>query len=52
MEEQETENEEFLRHFLVIGITQYILEWIESDYKESVDEVIRKLYLVIKKIYE
>ena len=50
--EQETENEEFLRHFLVIGITQYILEWIESDYKESVDEVIRKLYLVIKKIYE
>lgn len=52
VEEQETENEEFLRHFLVIGITQYILEWIESDYKESVDEVIRKLYLVIKKIYE
>ena len=41
-----------MRHFLVIGITQYILEWVESDYRESVDEVICKLFFIVKKVYE
>ena len=41
----------FTEHFLVIGITQYILEWAESDFKENVDDIIRELFSLIKKIY-
>ena len=50
--ERDGEMDEFTRHFLVIGITQYILEWVENDYRESVDEVIRKLFYIIKKVYD
>lgn len=52
IKDTDEEFDEFMRHFLVIGITQYILEWVESDYKESVNEVIRKLFFIIRKIYE
>ena len=50
--ERDGEMDEFTRHFLVIGITQYILESVENDYRESVDEVIRKLFYIIKKVYD
>lgn len=52
IKDRDEEFDEFVRHFLVIGITQYILEWVESDYKESVSEVIRKLFFIIKRVYE
>ena len=52
IKDRNEESDEFVRHFLVIGITQYILEWVESDYKESVSEVIRKLFYIIKRMYE
>ena len=52
VQNRDAESDEFVRHFLVIGITQYILEWVESDYKESVNDVIRKLFFIIKKVYE
>lgn len=48
---EEGEMGEFIRHFLVIGITQYVLEWAESDFKENVDDVICKLFTILKKIY-
>lgn len=51
-ENKNEDSNDFVRHFLVIGITQYVLEWVESEYKESVDEVIRKLFFIIKKVYE
>ena len=51
-DKDEEEEDNFVRHFLVIGITQYILEWVESDYRESVDEVICKLFFIVKKVYE
>ncbi len=52
IKDMDEEFDGFVRHFLVIGITQYILEWVESDYKESVSEVIRKLFFIIKRVYE
>lgn len=52
IKDRDEEFDEFVRHFLVIGITQYILEWVESDYKESVNEVIRKLFFILKRVYE
>ncbi len=52
IQEGEGEEDAFVRHFLVIGITQYILEWVENDYRESVEEVNRKLFYIIKKVYE
>lgn len=51
IKEGEDAEEKFTRHFLVIGITQYVLEWAESDYKESVEEVINKLFFILKKMY-
>lgn len=48
---EEGEMGDFIRHFMVIGITQYVLEWAETDFKESVDEVIYKLFTILKKVY-
>lgn len=47
----EGNKEAFVKHFLVIGITQYVLEWAESDFKESVQDVIDKLFFIMNKVY-
>lgn len=44
-------DEAFLKRFLTLGITQYVLEWAENDFKESVDEMIQQMFLILKKLY-
>ena len=44
-------NEEFVQHFLILGITQYVLEWAENDYKESVDDMIQEFFFILRKVY-
>ncbi|MDD7112993.1 MAG: TetR/AcrR family transcriptional regulator [Lachnospiraceae bacterium] len=44
-------NEDFVRHFLILGITQYVLEWAENDFKETVDEIIRQIFFILRKVY-
>ncbi len=43
--------EEFIQRFLTIGITQYIMEWVENDFKESKQEVVDHIFLILKRIY-
>lgn len=43
--------EKFAAHFLTIGMTQYILEWIESDFRQPVDEIVSDLFWLVQKIY-
>ncbi|MBQ9155633.1 MAG: TetR/AcrR family transcriptional regulator C-terminal domain-containing protein [Eubacterium sp.] len=42
---------EFVHRFLILGITQYIVEWVENDFRENIDEMIRQMLLILKKIY-
>lgn len=44
-------NSGFVQHFLILGITQYVLEWAENDFKEPVDYIINQLFLILKKVY-
>ena len=44
--------EEFLEHFLTIGITQYILEWAQEDFREPEEEVIDHIFFLLKRIYQ
>jgi AcrR family transcriptional regulator len=41
----------FARRFLIYGITQYILEWAESDFKEEINDIVSQMVLLLKKIY-
>lgn len=47
----ETGQGEFAAHFLTIGVTQYVLEWVESDFKEPVEDMVINLSWLAKKIY-
>jgi len=50
---QETElDDEFLHRFLTFGITQYIIEWAESDFKEKINEMVYQMMTLLKKIYQ
>ncbi|MEE1228311.1 MAG: TetR/AcrR family transcriptional regulator C-terminal domain-containing protein [Lachnospiraceae bacterium] len=42
----------FVQYFLTLGITQYILEWAESDFKESEEDIIHNFMDLLKKVYE
>lgn len=44
-------DDEFLYRFLAYGITQYIVEWAENDFKESASEMVGQMLLVLKKLY-
>lgn len=43
--------EDFLHRFLTYGITQYIVEWVESDFKESINHMVSQFILVLKRFY-
>ena len=43
--------EEFLYRFLTLGITQYIVEWVENDFKESINHMVGQMLLVLKRFY-
>ena len=42
---------EFLNRFLTYGITQYIIEWIDSDFKENIDFMINGMLMMLDKLY-
>jgi hypothetical protein len=44
-------DEEFLHHFLTYGITQYIVEWAEADFKEDIDYMVHEMILLLSKLY-
>ena len=44
-------DDEFMHRFLTYGITQYILEWAENDFKESINSMTGQFLLVLKKLY-
>ena len=44
-------DDEFLKRFLALGITQYIVEWAENDFKENINDLVSQLMLVLKKLY-
>jgi AcrR family transcriptional regulator len=44
-------DQEFLHRFFTYGITQYILEWAGSDFKESINDMVSQMVLLLKKTY-
>ncbi len=48
---QEARRRDFAAHFLTIGITQYVLEWAENDFREPIEEIVGELSWLVEKIY-
>ena len=44
-------SENFVRHFMILGITQYVLEWAENDFRETVEDMIRQIFFIVRKVY-
>lgn len=44
-------DKEFLQRFLMFGITQYIIEWAEADFKENIDFMMHEMILLLDKLY-
>ena len=44
-------SENFVRHFMILGITQYVLEWAENDFRETVEDMIRQIFFILRKVY-
>ena len=47
----EEEREAFCVNFFTIGITQYVIEWMESDFKEPIEDIVTHLSWLLKKMY-
>ena len=45
------QSEDFCVNFLTIGITQYVLEWVESDFREPIEDIVAHLSWLLKKVY-
>ena len=45
------QQEEFCINFLTIGITQYVLEWVESDFRESIEDIVDHMSWLLQKVY-
>lgn len=43
--------QEFCVNFITIGITQYVLEWVEGDFRESIEDIIEHLSWLLQKVY-
>lgn len=43
--------EDFCVNFLTIGITQYVLEWVESDFREPIEDIVAHLSWLLRKVY-
>lgn len=43
--------EEFCVNFLTVGITQYVLEWVESDFREPIEDIVAHLSWLLRKVY-
>jgi AcrR family transcriptional regulator len=42
---------EFLHRYFTYGITQYILEWAESDFKEGINAMVKQMVLLLNRAY-
>lgn len=47
----EKKQEDFCVDFLTIGITQYVLEWVESDFREPIEDIVTHLSWLLRKVY-
>ena len=47
----EKKQEEFCNDFFTLGITQYVLEWAENDFREPVEDIIANLSWLLQKVY-
>ncbi len=47
----EKKQEDFCVNFLTIGITQYVLEWAESDFREPIEDIVAHLSWLLQKVY-
>ena len=43
--------EEFCNDFFTLGITQYVLEWAENDFREPIEDIIAHLSWLLQKVY-
>lgn len=37
--------------FFTLGITQYVLEWAENDFREPIEDIIAHLSWLLQKVY-
>ena len=47
----ERQQDDFCINFLTMGITQYILEWVERDFRESIEDIVEHLSWLLQKVY-
>ncbi len=47
----EKQREDFCINFLTIGITQYVLEWVESDFREPIADIVDHMSWLLQKVY-
>ena len=47
----EKQREDFCINFLTIGITQYVLEWVESDFREPITDIVSHMSWLLQKVY-
>nr|WP_296190424.1 TetR/AcrR family transcriptional regulator C-terminal domain-containing protein [uncultured Anaerobutyricum sp.] len=47
----EKQREDFCINFLTIGITQYVLEWVESDFREPIEDIVAHMSWFLQKVY-
>lgn len=47
----EEKHQEFCINFLTIGITQYVLEWVENDFREPIEDIMGHLSWLLQKVY-
>lgn len=51
MKFSEKKQEDFCVNFLTIGITQYVLEWAENDFREPIEDIVSHLSWLLQKVY-
>ena len=51
MDEGNRVDEEFIQKFMTLGITQYTLEWIENNYKETEADIVDHIFLILRRMY-
>lgn len=47
----EKEQDAFACHFLTIGLIQYVLEWVESDFRQPVEDMVLNMSWLVRKVY-
>lgn len=47
----ESMEEEIINRFVIMGVNQYILEWIESDFRDPEEDIIDNVRIILKRVY-